>query len=78
MLMMIEITRSLRHRDSIFILVILLAIFLPTYLEIRVMLSLYIIVIVNVILDTSEVISTSKPRIVDSQQLNYGRDEIPK
>jgi hypothetical protein len=78
MLMMIEITRSLRHRDSIFILVILLAIFLPTYLEIRVMLSLYIIVIVNVILDTSEMISTSKPRIVDSQQLNYGRDEIPK
>jgi hypothetical protein len=78
MLMMIEITRSLRHRDSIFILVILLAIFLPTYLEIRVMLSLYIIVIVNVILDTSEMISTSKPRIVDSRQLNYGRDEIPK
>jgi hypothetical protein len=75
---MIEITRSLWHRDSIFILVILLAIFLPTYLEIKVMLSLYIIVIVNAILDTSEMISTSKSRIVDSQQLNYGRDEIPK
>jgi hypothetical protein len=42
------------------------------------MLSLYTIVIVNAILDTSEMISTSKPRIVDSQQLNYGRDEIPK
>jgi len=65
MLMMIEITRSLWHRDSIFILVILLAIFLPTYLEIKVMLSLYIIVVVNAILDTSEMISTSKPRIVD-------------
>jgi len=78
MLMMIEITRSLRHRDSIFILVILLAIFLPTYLEIKVMLSLYIIVIVDAILHTSEMISTSKLRIVDSQQLNYGRDEIPK
>jgi len=76
--MMIEITRSLWHRDSIFILVILFAIFLPIYLEIRVMLSLYTIVIVNAILDTSEMISTSKPRIVDSQQLNYGRDEIPK
>jgi hypothetical protein len=76
--MMIQITRSLWHRDSIFILVILLAIFLPTYLEIKVMLSLYIIVIVNAILDTSEMISTSTPRIVDSQQLNYGRDEIPK
>ncbi len=76
--MIIEITRSLWHRDSVFILVILLAIFLPTYLEIKVMLSLYIIVIVNAILDTSEMISTSKPRIVDSQQLNYGRDEIPK
>jgi len=77
--MMIEITRSLWHRDSILILVILLAInFLPTYLEIKVMLSLYIIVIVNAILYTSEMISTSKPRIVDSQQLNYGRDEIPK
>jgi len=69
--MMIEITRSLWHRDSVFILVILLAIFLPTYLEIKVMLSLYIIVIVNAILGTSEIISTSK-------QLNYGRDEIPK
>jgi hypothetical protein len=63
--MMIEIIRSLWHRDSIFILVILFAIFLPTYLEIKVMLSLYIIVIVNAILDTSEMISTSKPRIVD-------------
>jgi hypothetical protein len=61
---MIEITRSLWHRDSVFILVILLAIFLPTYLEIKVMLSLYIIVIVNAILGTSEIISTSKPRIV--------------
>jgi hypothetical protein len=54
--MMIEITRSLWRRDLIFILVILLAIFLPTYLEIKVMLSFYIIVIVNAILDTSEMI----------------------
>jgi hypothetical protein len=44
------------------------------------MLSLYIIiiVIVKVILDSLEMISPSKPRIVDSQQLYYRRDEIPK